>query len=257
MLSTVTLICEPLSCQPIAYTKEKYKHLADLDLADFFRVGDDQLAKRRLQGLFKWLRHHPEVLQEYNAIIQEQLMLGIVEKVSDDSSEARDDIHHLPLHALILTDKQTTKIRIVYDASARDKGISLNDCLLSGPKFEQNILDIFLRFRTYRIALIADVEKAFLMIAVSKDDRNSIRFWWIDDVEKPQPELQQMRFTRVVFGVSASPFLLNATITHHLDMYHNNHPELVNTLKRSIYVDDVTYGANQDDDLYHVQESVC
>jgi len=66
-------------------------------------------------------------------------------------------------------DKQTTKITIVYDAS---KGISLNECLLSGPKFEQNILDILLRFRTYRIALIADVEKAFLMIVVSKDDHN-------------------------------------------------------------------------------------
>ena len=373
MLSTVPLICEPLSCQPIAYTKEKYKHLADLNLADYSRVGDElqidvligsdhywqlvtgqvihgqsgptaidthlgwvlsgpvcsdanlrdlhypahsmlvhtsdessmdnvlknfweleslgilpaepsvydtfkqsikfdngryevclpwrsketrppsnlQLATRRLQGLLKRLRHHPEVLQEYNAIMQEQLKLGIIEKVSNNRSEATDkNIHYLPHHAVIRTDKQTTKIRIVYDASARDKGISLNDCLLSGPKFEQNILDILLRFRTYRIGLIADVEKAFLMIAVSEDDRNALRFLWIDDVEKPQPELQQMRFTRVVFGVSASPFLLNATISHHLEKYHNDHPELVNTLKRSIYVDDVTYGANQEDDAY-------
>ena len=39
LFSTVPLICEPLSCQPIAYTKEKYKHLAELDLADFSRVG--------------------------------------------------------------------------------------------------------------------------------------------------------------------------------------------------------------------------
>jgi len=41
MLTTVPLICEPLSCQPIAYTKEKYKQLVDLDLADFSRVGDE------------------------------------------------------------------------------------------------------------------------------------------------------------------------------------------------------------------------
>ena len=199
-----------------------------------------QLAKRRLQGLLKRLRHNPEVLQEYNAIMQEQLKLGIIEKVSNDRSEATDnDIHYLPHHAVIRMDKQTTKIRIVYDASAQDKGISLNDCLLSGPKFEQYILDILLRFRTYRIALVADVEKAFL-IAVSEDDRNALRFLWIDDVEKPQPELQQMKFTRVVFGVSASPFLLNTTISHHHEKYYNDHLELVNTLKRSIYVDDVT-----------------
>ena len=102
-----------------------------------------QLATRRLQGLLKLLRHHPEVLQEYNAIMQEQLKLGIIEKVSNDRSKATDNnIHYLPHHAVIRTDKQTTKIRIVYDASARDKGISL----LSGPKFEQNILDILLRF---------------------------------------------------------------------------------------------------------------
>ena len=41
LFSTVPFICEPLSCQPIAYTKERYRHLANLDLADFSRVGDE------------------------------------------------------------------------------------------------------------------------------------------------------------------------------------------------------------------------
>jgi len=60
-----------------------------------------------------------------------------------------------------------------------------------------------------------------------------------------------MRFNRIVFRVSASLFLLNvAAISHHLDKYHNDHRELVNTLKQSIYVADVTYGADQDDDVY-------
>jgi len=40
MFFTVPMICEPLSCQPIAYTEEKYNHLSDLDLADSSRVGD-------------------------------------------------------------------------------------------------------------------------------------------------------------------------------------------------------------------------
>ena len=41
MFSTVPLICEPIACQPIAYTKERYSHVAKLDLADFSRVGDE------------------------------------------------------------------------------------------------------------------------------------------------------------------------------------------------------------------------
>ena len=41
LFSTVPLICEPLSCQPVAYTKQQYRHLSELDLADFSSVGDE------------------------------------------------------------------------------------------------------------------------------------------------------------------------------------------------------------------------
>ena len=51
-----------------------------------------------------------------------------------------------------------------------------------GPKFDQNILDIILRFCTYKIGIIADVEKAFLMVAVRKDDRDALRFLLVDDI---------------------------------------------------------------------------
>lgn len=53
--------------------------------------------------------------------------------------------------------------------------------------------------------LIADVEKAFLMIAVDEKDRDVLRFLWVNDLTKEEPEI---RTYRVVFGVSSSPFLL-------------------------------------------------
>ena len=60
---------------------------------------------------------------------------------------------------------------------------------------------------------------------------------------KPQPEVQTLKFTRVVFGVSLSPsFLLNATIRHHLKKYTSTHPELVKSISESIYVDNVVSG---------------
>ena len=57
---------------------------------------------------------------------------------------------------VVRCDKETTKVRVAYDASARSDGPSLNDCLHAGPKLNQKILDILLRFGVHRIAVIAD-----------------------------------------------------------------------------------------------------
>ena len=55
------------------------------------------------------------------------------------------------------------------------------------------------------------------MVAVKREDRDVLRFLWTDDLESNEPHPLEFRFTRVVFGVSSSPFLLNATIRHHLE----------------------------------------
>ena len=68
-------------------------------------------------------------------------------------------------------------------------------------------MDIMLRFRVHKVAIAADIEKAFLMIAVAPRDRDVLRFLWLDDVDKQVPNIITFRFTRVVFGVSSSPFL--------------------------------------------------
>ena len=128
---------------------------------------------------------------------------------------------------------------MVYDASAHAGGPSLNECLHVGPKFNQRILDILIRFRAHRIAITADVEKAFLMVGVHEKDRDVLRFLWAHNPEQEQLRVLVYRFTRVVFGVASSPFLLNATIRYHLEKYRNSHSTLVEQLIDSTYVDNV------------------
>ena len=210
------------------------------------------LSLKRLTGLLRRLRQTPDILQQYDAVIKEQLEKGIVEVVEKGKPHG-NQIHYLPHHPVIREDKLTTKVRVVYDASAKTSGPSLNECLYAGPKFDQHILDILLRFRLHKTALAADIEKAFLMVSVTPGDRDVMRFLWVDDIEKKLPEILILRFTRVVFGVSSSPFLLNATIRHHVEKYKDSDPAFVETFTRSIYVDDVTFGANDDNgafDLY-------
>ncbi len=206
------------------------------------------LCVKRLRGLIRRLRQDPDVLREYDSTVKDQIQRGVVEPVEEASGELCHKIHYLPHHAIIRKDRETTKIRVVYDASARSEGPSLNDCLHAGPKFDQRILDILLRFRVHRVAVTADIEKAFLMVGIAKEDRDVLRFLWFDDVYADQPNLAQLRFTRVVFGVTSSPFLLNATIRHHLERYREVQPRLVEKLSKAAYVDDIVTGADNEED---------
>ena len=206
-----------------------------------------EISKKRLWSLLARLRLTPKLLAEYDAIISSQLDQGVIQPVQKSNVGVMGHVHYLPHHAVIKQEKTTTKIRIVYEASAKGKGPSLNDCLLAGPSFNQRISDNLVCFRTFPIALTADIEKAFLNVSVCEEDRDVLRFLWLDDIKKERPETVVFRFARVVFGITSSPFLLNATIDHHLESYSSEKTRLVEVLKESIYVDDIVTGSLDED----------
>ena len=186
-------------------------------------------------------------------MIKDQLDKGIIERV-DQSEKVQPchQIHYLPHHCVVREGKSTTKLRIVYNASAKENGLALNDCLHTGPPLTPDILDILVRFRVQPIALVADIEKAFLMIAVRKEDRDVLRFLWVGDVNSAEPKIVEYRFARVVFGVTSSPFLLNATLLKHITSYEREDPEFVNWMLRSLYVDDLSLSLEDVDKAFEL-----
>ena len=82
------------------------------------------------------------------------------------------------------------------------------------------------------------------MISVQERDRDSLRFLWTTDLNSEKIEPTPFRFTRVVFGVSSSPFLLNATINHHIKTFRETNPAFDDRFLSSIYIDDLVSGCN-------------
>ena len=179
-----------------------------------------QLALARLNSLLRRIQGNPELIQRYNSIIKDQLKKEIIEEGNDKTEEGCKN-YYVPHHAVITPDRKTTKVRIVYDASAKaKKGCkSLNKCLYGGPVTLEDLCGLLLRFRIYKVALTADIEKAFLQVGLQPADRDVTRFLWLKDPTKPlsKDNLQIYHFTMVPFGVISSPFLLGATILHHLE----------------------------------------
>ena len=105
------------------------------------------LCKSRLVSLLKRLNLQPEVLKHYNDVIRDQEKQGIVKPVEQRTDNGVGKVHYLPHQEVIRVDKDTTKLRIVYDASAQlgRNTPSLNDCLYAGPPLSPLIYDILLR----------------------------------------------------------------------------------------------------------------
>ena len=82
------------------------------------------------------------------------------------------------------------------------------------------------------------------MVYFAECDRDVLRFLWVKDAMGSPSEIVVMRFTRVMFGVSSSPFLLNATIDNHMEKFKSIDQPFVQKFRRSIYVDDLTAGSH-------------
>ena len=130
----------------------------------------------RLGSNVRRLRQQPEVLSEYDDVIKDQMERGVVEDIPHGKPAPLGKVHYLPHHVILRHDKDTTKLRVVYDALASTNGVSLDGCLYTGPSLLPDLMDILLTFRLHKIALVADIERAFLMVSVNEEDRDALRF---------------------------------------------------------------------------------
>ena len=102
------------------------------------------LCMGRLRSLWTKLSQNPKLLSDYNETVKTQLQDGIIEIA--DNKNNKGLVHYLPHQPVITPNKTTTKLRVVYDASAHTSGASLNEALLRGPVLLPDLCGILLRW---------------------------------------------------------------------------------------------------------------
>ena len=167
------------------------------------------------------------------AVIQEYLSKGYIRLIDDEPEPGKGFLPHFPI---VKPSSTKTKTRIVFDASAKVEGVSLDDAIHTGPKLQGDLFEILVRFRKESVALVCDITQMYLQIELPEHDRPYHRFLWRDLDQSAPPQIYE--FNRVVFGINASPFLAQFVSQEHARQHAAQYPLAAEVVLKSTFMDD-------------------
>ncbi|XP_063979920.1 uncharacterized protein LOC135163945 [Diachasmimorpha longicaudata] len=194
-----------------------------------------EIALKRLKSLERKFNRQPDMKEQYTAVLAEYLSLNHMTQVEYDDGTG----FYLPHHAVIKEASLTTKIRVVFDGSARTTdGISLNSALMVGPTIQDDIFSLLTRFRFHKYVLTGDIEKMYRQFLIKPEDRKYQKILWYDN----DNQIITYQLNTVTFGLSAAPFLAIRSL-HQLAQDHaQKYPVAARILRQDMYVDDLLTG---------------
>ena len=160
------------------------------------------MALSRLRSTERNLKKNSRVADEYQATIQAYVEKGYLRKVPSEEQPPAN-VWFLPHFLVVRMDKSTRKVRIVFDSAAKCDGISLNDMIHAGPKLQQDLFNVLVRFRRNPVGVACDIKEMYLQIEIKEQDRSHFQLFWRDLDPNREPDV--FEFSRVVFGKNSAP----------------------------------------------------
>ncbi|XP_022161617.1 uncharacterized protein LOC111027526 [Myzus persicae] len=206
------------------------------------------VALKRFHNLERRLAKDVELYAAYRQFMSTYLKLGHMVLAPEPGK------YFIPHHAVLKTDCDMSKIRVVFDASSvSSSGRSLNDVLCTGPKLQVDLRDILLRSRLHRFILTADIVKIYRQILIRSEDRVFQHIFWRDS---PSDNLQEYQLCTITYGLNCAPYLAIRCL-HELDEQDGHlFPLAKGVLNRSTYVDDIVVGADTEEQLLRRKEAI-
>lgn len=184
------------------------------------------------------MNKNPQFANNYKEFMDEYIALNHM-KPSNRNSIIE---YYLPHHAVQRAEAVTTKLRVVFNASAKSSsGLSLNDCMHTGPNLQQDLQSLILNWRIYKYAWTADIEKMYRQIMVQEQDQDYQKIIWR---ESPNQPIKTYQLSTVTYGMKAAPFLAMMTLKKLALDEAEKYPLASKNLQGSYYMDDWICGAH-------------
>ncbi|XP_076656367.1 uncharacterized protein LOC143361012 [Halictus rubicundus] len=210
------------------------------------------IALKRFYSLERRLQSNTELRDQYTKFLTEYEALDHMTEVED--KDFKDAGCYLPHHPIIKASSLTTKVRVVFDASAKtDTGLSLNHALMVGPTIQDDVFSLIARFRKYQYVITADIEKMFRQILVHPEDANYQKILWR---KGPNEAVKSYRLNTVTYGTACAPFLAARCLQQLAEDEARSYPLAVEVIKNDFYMDDLLTGTNSSDEAAKLIEQL-
>ena len=124
------------------------------------------LAVTRFKSREKKFRKNPDFHELYKTQIKEYLELWHAKQLTREESRIASVVTNYIPHHGVMNIHKPGRVRVVSDASAKYQGTSLNENLLPGLYFINNLVNVITKFQTGKYAIVGEVDKMFHQVRV-------------------------------------------------------------------------------------------
>ncbi|KAJ8977812.1 hypothetical protein NQ317_000069 [Molorchus minor] len=229
---------------------------------NYTKLGDSLVsAKKRFYSLESRLMKNPNLRVQYSNFMQEYLQMGHMTEISPDDDNNKLT-YYLPHHGVINESSITTRLRVVFDGSAKSStNLSLNDVLKVGPTVQDELFNILIRFRKHNVVLTSDIAKMYRQVEIHPSQRDFQRIVWRADPSEP---LRHFNLNTVTYGTASASFLATRCLQQLAYENKEKYPLASQIISEDMYVDDLLTGAHDLDsakqlfkDLNSIMHSAC
>ncbi|CAH0727422.1 unnamed protein product, partial [Brenthis ino] len=192
-------------------------------------------ALRRLTKIEQKMDAAPAFAKEYTKQIENLLAKGYA--VPCNGTERSSPVCWYLPHFAVQNPNKPGRQRLVFDAAAKSRGVSLNDYLLEGPDLLTSLQGILFRFRERPVAITADIQEMFLQVKIRPEDQPAQQFLW-RGADRDNPP-RHYKMTSMIFGAASSPFMAHYVRKHNAQEHAQTHPRALEAITRSHYMDDL------------------
>ncbi|XP_055622774.1 uncharacterized protein LOC129766280 [Toxorhynchites rutilus septentrionalis] len=199
------------------------------------------LAMKRFLSSEKRLTNDTIMKEMYQTFIKEYQDLGHCHEIHEENDPPGQQNYYFPHHAVLKPSSTSTKLRVVFDGKAKSNGLSLNEVLMIGPKIQNDLFAILLRFRKHIYAFSADVEKMYRQVKIDPKQTRYQRIFWRD---QPAEKIKVLELSTVTYGTSPSSFLAVRSMVQLARDESRNFPAAAEVILEDCYMDDILSGAS-------------